>query len=46
MNLIFIVLILLGFAFKFLATWPITYAERIAWGCWLIAAVIWAIGRV
>lgn len=43
MTLLFVILILLGFIFKLLATWPVTpYAERLAWGFWLGAAVIWA----
>lgn len=43
MELIFAILVVLGFGFHFLATWPVNYAERIAWGSWLVAAVIWAI---
>lgn len=46
MTLLFTILVLLGFVFKFLATWPVNYAERIAWGCFLAAAILWAIGRV
>jgi hypothetical protein len=43
MHLLFVLLVLLGFIFKLLATFPVNYAERIAWGCWLAAAVIWAV---
>lgn len=46
MTLPFTILVVLGFIFKFLATFPVNYAERIAWGCWLAASVIWAVGRV
>jgi hypothetical protein len=46
LSLLFVLAVLLGFIMKFLATWPVNFAERIAWGCWLLAAVLWAIGRV
>lgn len=46
MTLLFAILILLGFIFWFLATWPVNYAERIARGCFLAAAVIWFVGRL
>lgn len=46
MGIIFIILVLIGFIFWFLATWPVNYAERIARGCFLAAAAIWAIGQV
>lgn len=46
LNLLFVLAVLLGFIFKFLATRPVNYAERIAWGCWLVAAVLWAVGQV
>lgn len=46
LSLLFVVLVVLGFAFKFLATYPVNYAERIAWGCWLAASLIWALGAV
>ena len=41
--MLFDILVLAGFLFHFLATWPVNYASRIAWGCWLAAAIIWAI---
>lgn len=44
--ILFIVFVVAGFIFKFLATWPVAYAERIAWGCWLAASLIWAYMRV
>ncbi len=46
MTLLFVILVLLGFVFHFLATFPVTYAGRIAWGCWLIAAILWAIPQL
>lgn len=46
MGLLFVLLVVLGFLAKFLATFPVAYAERIAWGLWLAASVVWAIGRV
>lgn len=46
MALIFTVLVVLGFIFKFLATFPVNYAERLAWGFWLAAALTWAVGRL
>jgi hypothetical protein len=46
MDLLFTILVVLGFVFQFLATWPVNFAERIAWGCWLAASILWAVGRV
>lgn len=46
LALLFVLCVLLGFVFKFLATWPVNYAERIAWGLWLAAAFIWAAGQI
>lgn len=42
--MLFIILVVLGFLFHFLATWPVTpFATRIAWGCWLVASILWAL---
>lgn len=47
MTLLFVLFVVLGFAFHFLATFPTgPYVTRIAWGCWLIAALVWAVGRL
>lgn len=46
MTLLFVLFVLLGFVFHFLATFPVNYASRIAWGCWLVAAIIWAIPQL
>lgn len=46
LALLFIIFVLMGFIAKFMATWPVVYAERIAWGCWLAASLLWAFGRV
>lgn len=46
MDLLFVILVLAGFIFHFLSTWPIAYASRIAWGSWLAAAVLWALTRL
>lgn len=47
MTLLFVLFVVLGFAFHFLATFPTgPYVTRIAWGCWLISAVVWAVGRL
>lgn len=45
MTLAFVLFVLIGFIFQFLATLPGTgpYCLRIAWGSWLAAAVMWAI---
>lgn len=43
MQLIFVLFVLSGFLFQFLATFPVPYAARIAWGCWLVAALLWAV---
>ncbi len=44
--ILFVIFVVAGFIFKFLATYPVPMAERIAWGCWLAAALIWAFQRV
>ena len=47
MNLIFVLLVVVGFVFHFLATFPTgPYCTRIAWGSWLIASLLWAMGQV
>jgi len=44
MPLVFTLAVLVGFAFMFASTFPVTFpASRIAWGSWLVAAVIWAL---
>ncbi|MHB8529729.1 MAG: hypothetical protein ACYC8V_09500 [Caulobacteraceae bacterium] len=43
MTLLFTLLVVVGFLLHFLATFPVNYASRIAWGCWLAAAVLWAL---
>ena len=45
-RLVFVILVVLGFGFHFLATWPTGQfpASRFAWGCWLAAALVWALG--
>lgn len=36
-------LIVVGFAFRFLAEFPVTVpASRITWGAWLLAVILWA----
>lgn len=45
MNLLFVFLVVLGFVFHFVAKFPVSpQSSRIAWGCWLVASLIWAIG--
>jgi hypothetical protein len=46
MNLLFVLLVLLGFVFWFLATFPVPWAERVARGCFLMAALLWAIPQL
>jgi hypothetical protein len=41
MTLLFALFVLAGFLFHFLATFPVPYASRIAWGCWLVASLLW-----
>lgn len=43
LSLLFALSVLLGFVFWFMATWPVNYAERIARGCFLVAAVVWTV---
>jgi hypothetical protein len=45
--ILFLIFVVTGFLFHFLATWPVTpFATRIAWGAWLIASLIWAYQHV
>jgi hypothetical protein len=45
LHLLFAILVVLGFAFHLVATWPAPWpAARLAWACWLIAAILWAMG--
>lgn len=46
MTLLFTLLVVLGFLGHFLATYPVNYASRVAWGCWFIASLIWAIPQL
>jgi hypothetical protein len=44
MFLIFVILVIMGFLFHFLSTWPVhPLCLRIAWGCWLIASILWVV---
>lgn len=45
-DILFILFVVGGFMAWFLATWPVTYAERIARGCFLAAALVWGFGLV
>jgi hypothetical protein len=47
MQILFTILVVLGFLFQLLATWPLSpYMVRLAWGSWLVAAIIWAVGAI
>lgn len=46
MQILYVLLVVLGFLFHFLATFPVNYASRIGWGCWLAASLLWAIGAL
>lgn len=47
MHLLFVLLIVGGFLFHFLSTFPVSpYSSRIAWGCWLAASIMWALGAM
>jgi hypothetical protein len=46
LNVLFVILVVVGFACWFLATFPVTHAERIARGCFLAAAVVWGYGAL
>jgi hypothetical protein len=44
-HLLFAIFVVLGLVFHLVATWPKPGpAARIAWACWLIAAILWATG--
>jgi hypothetical protein len=43
-NLLFVIFVVAGFIAMFISTWPTSFpALRVAWGCWLIASIIWAV---
>lgn len=44
-HLLFALLVVLGFVFHLLSTFPVNYASRIAWSSWLAASIIWALGQ-
>jgi hypothetical protein len=46
LAILFLIFVVAGFIFWFLASFSVTYAERIARGCFLIASLIWAFQRV
>lgn len=48
-GILFVIFTVAGFLFHFLATWPAPappYTGRVAWGCWLLASLLWAFGKV
>lgn len=45
LGLLFVVLVVVGFAAKCAGAFGWPPGERMAWSCWLIAAVIWGLGR-
>lgn len=46
LRLAFVLLVVLGFAFRFAAACGAPpLAMRLAWGCWLVAALIWALSN-
>jgi hypothetical protein len=42
LTIILAILVVVGFIFWFLATWPTPHAERIARGFFLLASIVWA----
>ncbi len=47
MSTLYVICIVLGFAFEFLAQFSIQFpATRVSRGFWLVAALIWALGRL
>ncbi len=46
LTILFVLFVIAGFLFHFLATWPMPWAARVAWLCWLLASLLWAIQRV
>lgn len=45
MTLLFVLFVLVGFLFQFIATWPgaLAWSTRVAWGSWFIASLLWAL---
>jgi hypothetical protein len=47
MTMLFVLFALLGFIFMLLSTFGTPpWAVRVAWGSWLVAAVIWAVPQL
>ena len=44
LTVLFAIFVVVAFATWFAATWPVGHAERVARGCFLVAACIWAFG--
>lgn len=45
LQILFVLAVVVGFILWFLASWPTPpYTERAARACFMIAAIIWAIG--
>jgi hypothetical protein len=42
LAIILAILVVVGFIFWFLATWPYPHMERIARGFFLLASIVWA----
>jgi hypothetical protein len=40
--ILFLICVVIGFIMWFLATWPVPFAERVARGFFLAAALLWA----
>jgi hypothetical protein len=45
MALVLTILVVLAFAFRLAATFPVQYADRLAWGFAFAAALVWAFQR-
>lgn len=48
LEIIFAVLVVLGFIFHFLSTWPAPNGFPLArwgWGCWVIASILFFLAR-
>lgn len=47
MVILFCLFVVLGFVFMLMSTFGTPpWATRVAWGCWLVASLLWAIPQL
>jgi len=44
-HLLFMLLVVFGFAFHMAAAFGVTWGTKAAWSCWFVASLLWALGQ-